>query len=186
MPGENLAGATAVVYVVPQQGHYLAVYGRRLDGRDPAVAQPDLSAVPEIADVLRQSASLGGAAVSTAAVDPDGSRTLNLATPVLSPDGSLRGLVLLGLRGPEFLRRGHRYCRAPPGHRDALRDPGGRAAPAARDGGTRRPRAPTRSCAPPMSASPSGGGASTWPPTRGSCPARTPTARWSPGRPGCC
>ncbi|MFB9450095.1 PAS domain-containing protein [Dactylosporangium vinaceum] len=102
VPGENLAGATAVVYVVPQQGHYLAVYGRRLDGRDPAVAQPDLSAVPEIADVLRQSASLGGAAVSTAAVDPDGSRTLNLATPVLSPDGSLRGLVLLGLRGPEF------------------------------------------------------------------------------------
>ncbi|MFI5909963.1 ATP-binding protein [Dactylosporangium sp. NPDC051541] len=102
VPGENLAGSTAVVYVVPQETHYLAVYGRQLDGREPAATTMDFAGVPEIADVLSESRSLGGAAVSTAAVDAQGRRTLNLATPVLAPDGTLRGFVLLGLRGPEF------------------------------------------------------------------------------------
>ncbi|WP_433617947.1 ATP-binding protein [Dactylosporangium sp. CA-139114] len=138
VPGENLAGATAVVFVVPAataevpavqdawratgatgltlrpgpgtDRHYFAVYGRQLDGRAPAAGGADLAAVPEVADVLGQARSLGGSAVSTAAVDARDTalppaqrrRTLNLATPVLAVDGRLRGFVLLGLRGPDF------------------------------------------------------------------------------------
>ncbi|MGI5240555.1 CHASE domain-containing protein [Dactylosporangium sp. CA-139066] len=90
--------------------HYFAVYGRQLDGRAPAIGGADVAAVPAIADVLRQARSAGGAAMSNASLlqretglpEAERRRALNVATPVLGPGGRLRGLVLLGLRGPDF------------------------------------------------------------------------------------
>ncbi|MEV6931213.1 PAS domain-containing sensor histidine kinase [Dactylosporangium sp. NPDC051485] len=138
VPGENLAGATAVVFVVPAATadvaavqrqwrsagavdltlrpaagvaeHYFAVYGRQLDGREPAAGGADLAEASAVAGVLREARSLGGAAVSQAAVltrdagppATERRRSLSLATPVLARSGSLRGFVLLGLRGEDF------------------------------------------------------------------------------------
>src|SRR6185369_889976 len=70
----------------------------------------DFAEVPAIADVLRAARRIGGVAMSNASLleretglpEAERRRALNLATPVLGPDGRLRGFLLLGLRGPDF------------------------------------------------------------------------------------
>ncbi|MFF5227745.1 ATP-binding protein [Dactylosporangium sp. NPDC000521] len=126
-----LAGATALVFVVPADGpgvtaaqaawraagaagltfkpaegiqeHYFGVYARQLDGDAPLDGGSDLGDNPDLADVMRQARLSGHAAVSNAALIAGGQRrTLSLATPVTGADGALRGWVVLGLRGEGF------------------------------------------------------------------------------------
>ncbi|MGI5184489.1 ATP-binding protein [Dactylosporangium sp. CA-152071] len=127
----SLAGATALVFVVPAgapdvaavqdawraagatgltlkpaegiQEHYFGVYARQLDGNAPLEGGSDLGDNPDLADVMRQARMSGHAAVSNAALIAGGQRrTLSLATPVTGADGALRGWVVLGLRGEGF------------------------------------------------------------------------------------
>ncbi|WP_380123387.1 sensor histidine kinase [Dactylosporangium cerinum] len=131
VPGEALAGATALVFVVPAGPaewraagagdltlrpipgageHYFGVYARQLDGLARLEGGTDLGANLDLADVMREARRVGGSAVSNAALlardaarpADEQRRTLSLATPVLGPGGVLRGWVVLGLRGEGF------------------------------------------------------------------------------------
>ncbi|MEV4516630.1 ATP-binding protein [Dactylosporangium sp. NPDC049525] len=96
VPGEALAGATALVFVVPAgpadvaavqdawradgadgltlrpaagiEEHYFGVYARQLDGNAPLDGGTDLGGNPDLADVMRQARRAGRAAVSNAAL----------------------------------------------------------------------------------------------------------------------
>lgn len=103
VPGEALAGATALVFVVPAapdgvaavqdewraagattltlrpaggvQEHLFGVYARQLDGFAPLDGGTDLADDPDLADVMRVARSTGRAAVSNAALlAPDASK----------------------------------------------------------------------------------------------------------------
>ncbi|MET7420079.1 ATP-binding protein [Dactylosporangium sp. NPDC005555] len=127
VPGEALAGATALVFVVPagaadvatvQEGwraagatgltlrpadglqeHYFGVYARQLDGNAPLEGGTDLGGNPDLADVLRQSRRTGRAAVSNAAL---------LALDASRPAGAQRRTLSLAtpVTGPAGELRG--------------------------------------------------------------------------------